>query len=196
MLSCYIRLIHIQSLFLWTISHPRLLLEPRKTSWRHETKEQPWWTKFFKVSGCSSQFFSWTSSPELTLLNRFMAWERSFESRIQTIRRNELSWQARNYQIEVAFNCIWALTPVIVTVVSFLVSVMGETTWAYVHYFTALHSCEGPTAYTICCLYFSSCLCRIEVSATLIFTIISKSWLLMIQIRAECHVSITPDSIT
>ncbi|OXG63652.1 ATP-binding cassette transporter [Cryptococcus neoformans CHC193] len=51
---------------------------------------------------------------------KFMAWERSFESRIQTIRRNELSWQARNYQIEVAFNCIWALTPVIVTVVSFL----------------------------------------------------------------------------
>ncbi|WWC73697.1 uncharacterized protein I206_107669 [Kwoniella pini CBS 10737] len=51
---------------------------------------------------------------------KFMAWERSFESRIQTIRKNELSWQARNYQIEVAFNCIWALTPVLVTVVSFL----------------------------------------------------------------------------
>lgn len=51
---------------------------------------------------------------------KFMAWERSFESRVQTIRRNELSWQARNYQIEVAFNCIWALTPVVVTVVSFL----------------------------------------------------------------------------
>ncbi|WWC65828.1 uncharacterized protein I303_108450 [Kwoniella dejecticola CBS 10117] len=51
---------------------------------------------------------------------KFMAWERSFESRIQMIRKNELSWQARNYQIEVAFNCIWALTPVLVTVVSFL----------------------------------------------------------------------------
>ncbi|WWD04597.1 hypothetical protein V865_002668 [Kwoniella europaea PYCC6329] len=51
---------------------------------------------------------------------KFMAWERSFESRIKTIRKNELSWQARNYQIEVAFNCIWALTPVLVTVVSFL----------------------------------------------------------------------------
>jgi len=42
-----------------------------------------------------------------------MAWERSFETRIQSIRKNELSWQARNYQIEVAFNCIWALTPVL-----------------------------------------------------------------------------------
>ncbi|WRT69694.1 uncharacterized protein IL334_006684 [Kwoniella shivajii] len=51
---------------------------------------------------------------------KFMAWERSFESRIQSIRKNELSWQARNYQIEVLFNCIWALTPVLVTVVSFL----------------------------------------------------------------------------
>ncbi|KAL7425146.1 hypothetical protein Q5752_000834 [Cryptotrichosporon argae] len=51
---------------------------------------------------------------------KFMAWERSFEARIDTIRRAELSWQARNYQIEVAFGCIWALTPVLVTVVSFL----------------------------------------------------------------------------
>ncbi|KAK4686614.1 hypothetical protein P7C73_g3512, partial [Tremellales sp. Uapishka_1] len=51
---------------------------------------------------------------------KFMAWERSFEKRIKAIRRNELSWQARNYQIEVAFNIIWALTPVLVTVVSFI----------------------------------------------------------------------------
>ncbi|WVQ79183.1 hypothetical protein IAT38_001279 [Cryptococcus sp. DSM 104549] len=60
---------------------------------------------------------------------KFMAWERSFESRIQTIRKNELSWQARNYQIEVAFNCIWALTPVLVTVVAFLhfTLVRGQT---------------------------------------------------------------------
>ncbi|WVR08055.1 hypothetical protein IAU60_005101 [Kwoniella sp. DSM 27419] len=36
---------------------------------------------------------------------KFMAWERSFEKRIQEVRKNELSWQARNYQIEVAFNC-------------------------------------------------------------------------------------------
>ncbi|EIW71535.1 hypothetical protein TREMEDRAFT_42903 [Tremella mesenterica DSM 1558] len=51
---------------------------------------------------------------------KFMAWERSFEKRINDIRKQELHWQARNYQIEVSFNCIWALTPVLVTVVSFL----------------------------------------------------------------------------
>ncbi|OCF33530.1 ATP-binding cassette transporter [Kwoniella heveanensis BCC8398] len=51
---------------------------------------------------------------------KFMAWERSFENRVQGLRKTELSWQARNYQIEVAFSCIWALTPVLVTVVSFL----------------------------------------------------------------------------
>jgi ABC-type multidrug transport system fused ATPase/permease subunit len=51
---------------------------------------------------------------------KFMAWERPFESRINKIRNNELSWVARNYQIEVAFNCLWALTPVVVTVVSFI----------------------------------------------------------------------------
>ncbi|KAL1411123.1 hypothetical protein Q8F55_002073 [Vanrija albida] len=60
---------------------------------------------------------------------KFMAWERSFEKRINGIRKNELSWQARNYQIEVFFNLIWAITPVIVTVVSFLhfTLVRGET---------------------------------------------------------------------
>ncbi|WVO13896.1 hypothetical protein L204_101520 [Cryptococcus depauperatus] len=51
---------------------------------------------------------------------KFMAWERSFEKRVRTIRKSELSFQAKNYQIEVAFICIWALTPVMVTVVSFL----------------------------------------------------------------------------
>jgi len=51
-----------------------------------------------------------------------MAWERSFEERINTIRQDELHWQARNYMIEVGFNCLWSLTPVLVTVVSFLVS--------------------------------------------------------------------------
>lgn len=55
-----------------------------------------------------------------------MAWERSFEKRITDLRRTELRWQARNYQIEVAFNCIWALTPVLVTVVSFLVGYPTE----------------------------------------------------------------------
>ena len=50
-----------------------------------------------------------------------MAWERSFEKRIHAIRKKELKWQARNYQIEVGFNILWAVTPVIVTVISFLV---------------------------------------------------------------------------
>ncbi|EKD03427.1 hypothetical protein A1Q2_02282 [Trichosporon asahii var. asahii CBS 8904] len=51
---------------------------------------------------------------------KFMAWERPFERRVNQIRRSELSWQARNYQIEVLFNCIWALTPVMVTIVAFM----------------------------------------------------------------------------
>ena len=51
-----------------------------------------------------------------------MAWERAFEKRIHVIRKTELHWQARNYQIEVAFNILWGLTPVIVTVIAFLVS--------------------------------------------------------------------------
>lgn len=53
---------------------------------------------------------------------RFMAWERSFERRIDQIRKRELHWQARNYQIEVGFTILWASTPVLVTVVAFLVS--------------------------------------------------------------------------
>lgn len=51
-----------------------------------------------------------------------MAWERSFQKRVNDIRKDELHWQARNYQIEVAFNTLWEITPVLVTVVSFLVS--------------------------------------------------------------------------
>jgi ABC-type multidrug transport system fused ATPase/permease subunit len=51
---------------------------------------------------------------------KFMAWERSFETRIKTIRSNELRWQARNFQIEVGFDCLWAMTPVLVTLISFL----------------------------------------------------------------------------
>lgn len=50
-----------------------------------------------------------------------MAWERSFERRIDQIRKRELHWQARNYQIEVGFTILWASTPVLVTVVAFLV---------------------------------------------------------------------------
>lgn len=60
------------------------------------------------------------SLTHLTL--RFMAWERSFQKRVNTIREREIASQARNYQIEVAFSIIWELTPVLVTVVAFLVS--------------------------------------------------------------------------
>ena len=58
---------------------------------------------------------------------RFMAWERSFEKRINQIRERELHWQARNYQIEIAFNIIWEISPIIVTVVAFLVSTYEAT---------------------------------------------------------------------
>jgi hypothetical protein len=51
-----------------------------------------------------------------------MAWERSFEKKVIDIRKDELHWQARNYQIEVGFNCLWEITPILVTVVAFLAS--------------------------------------------------------------------------
>lgn len=51
-----------------------------------------------------------------------MAWERSFQKRVNDIRTDELHWQATNYKIEVAFNALWEITPVLVTVVAFLVS--------------------------------------------------------------------------
>ena len=51
-----------------------------------------------------------------------MAWERSFEKRVNVIRKDELHWQARNYQIEVGFNMLYETTPILVTVVAFLVS--------------------------------------------------------------------------
>lgn len=38
---------------------------------------------------------------------KFMAWERSFEKRVLAIREKELSYQRRNYYIEVLFNFIW-----------------------------------------------------------------------------------------
>lgn len=50
-----------------------------------------------------------------------MAWERSFQKRVNNIRADELHWQARTYQIEVAFNALWEVTPILVTVVAFLV---------------------------------------------------------------------------
>jgi hypothetical protein len=60
------------------------------------------------------------------LTSRFMAWERSFQKRVNDIRKDELHWQARNYQIEVGFNCLYEITPILVTVVAFLVSSYNE----------------------------------------------------------------------
>ncbi|KAG9019050.1 hypothetical protein FRB90_007006 [Tulasnella sp. 427] len=50
---------------------------------------------------------------------KFMAWERSFEKRVLAIREKELSYQRRNYYIEVLFNFIWEGSPILVTLVSF-----------------------------------------------------------------------------
>ncbi|KAG7095389.1 hypothetical protein E1B28_006144 [Marasmius oreades] len=50
---------------------------------------------------------------------KFMAWERSFESRILKIRDRELKYQKLNYNIETLWNGIWNATPVLVTVVAF-----------------------------------------------------------------------------
>ncbi|CEL57922.1 ATP-dependent bile acid permease OS=Saccharomyces cerevisiae (strain ATCC 204508 / S288c) GN=YBT1 PE=1 SV=2 [Rhizoctonia solani AG-1 IB] len=43
---------------------------------------------------------------------KFMAWERSFESRVLKIRERELIHQKQNYLIETLFNAIWNSTPV------------------------------------------------------------------------------------
>jgi ABC-type multidrug transport system fused ATPase/permease subunit len=51
---------------------------------------------------------------------KFMAWERPFETRVNKIRREELAWQRRNFQIEIAFDVLWAFTPILVTIVSFV----------------------------------------------------------------------------
>lgn len=50
---------------------------------------------------------------------KFMAWERSFEKRVMTIRERELKYQKLNYRIEVMFAAIWEASPLIVTLVSF-----------------------------------------------------------------------------
>ena len=36
-----------------------------------------------------------------------MAWERSFEKRVLTIRQRELEYQKLNYTIETLWNAIW-----------------------------------------------------------------------------------------
>lgn len=49
-----------------------------------------------------------------------MAWERSFETKLMAIRNKELSWQKRNYLVEVGFTALWSCTPVVVTLVAFV----------------------------------------------------------------------------
>ncbi|KAL0562987.1 hypothetical protein V5O48_019091, partial [Marasmius crinis-equi] len=50
---------------------------------------------------------------------KFMAWERSFESKVMKIRERELKYQKLNYIIETLWNGIWNATPVLVTLVAF-----------------------------------------------------------------------------
>ncbi|KZO97554.1 multidrug resistance-associated ABC transporter [Calocera viscosa TUFC12733] len=50
---------------------------------------------------------------------KFMAWERSSEKRVLTVRAKELKFQRLNYIIETAFTFIWLASPVLVTLVSF-----------------------------------------------------------------------------
>ncbi|CAL1699089.1 unnamed protein product [Somion occarium] len=50
---------------------------------------------------------------------KFMAWERSFESRVLKVRERELKYQKLNYTIEVLWNAIWNSSPIMVTLVSF-----------------------------------------------------------------------------
>ncbi|KAF7343123.1 ATP-dependent bile acid permease [Mycena venus] len=51
---------------------------------------------------------------------KFMAWERSFETRIMKIRAKELRYQRLNYIIEALLSGLWNyLTPILVTLVSF-----------------------------------------------------------------------------
>ncbi|KAJ6595567.1 multidrug resistance-associated ABC transporter [Mycena vulgaris] len=50
---------------------------------------------------------------------KFMAWERSFEIRVNKVREKELRYQKLNYTIEVLWNAIWNGSPMLVTLVSF-----------------------------------------------------------------------------
>ncbi|OBZ67977.1 ATP-dependent bile acid permease [Grifola frondosa] len=50
---------------------------------------------------------------------KFMAWERSFETRVHKVRARELKYQKLNYTIEVLWNAIWNGSPILVTLVSF-----------------------------------------------------------------------------
>ena len=53
-----------------------------------------------------------TSSPIMFMnhnltYHQFMAWERSFERRVEEIRARELRYQKKSYTIEVLFQAIW-----------------------------------------------------------------------------------------
>ncbi|KAJ7204719.1 multidrug resistance-associated ABC transporter [Mycena pura] len=50
---------------------------------------------------------------------KFMAWERSFETRVLKVRAKELKYQKLNYTIEVLWNGIWNGSPMLVTLVAF-----------------------------------------------------------------------------
>ncbi|KAJ7610419.1 multidrug resistance-associated ABC transporter [Roridomyces roridus] len=50
---------------------------------------------------------------------KFMAWERSYEKRVMTIRERELKYQRLTYIIEALLSGLWDATPMIVTLVGF-----------------------------------------------------------------------------
>ncbi|KAI0683866.1 ATP-binding cassette transporter [Cytidiella melzeri] len=50
---------------------------------------------------------------------KFMAWERSFEARVDKVRDRELKYQKLNYTIETLWNAIWNGSPILVTLVAF-----------------------------------------------------------------------------
>ena len=52
---------------------------------------------------------------------KFMAWERPFEQRILKARAEELKQQRTNFLLEVAFNSLWMLSPVLSVLLSFFV---------------------------------------------------------------------------
>lgn len=50
---------------------------------------------------------------------KFMAWERSFEARINNVRESELGAQKQQFALEVVFDLLWAISPVVCIVVAF-----------------------------------------------------------------------------
>lgn len=52
---------------------------------------------------------------------KFMAWEKPFESRINSVREEELRAQKSQFALEVAFDLLWALSPVACIIVAFFV---------------------------------------------------------------------------